>query len=76
MRLALLADIHGNREALEAVLADIAQRKIDRIVILGDIVGYGPDPEWCADKTMALVAAGAIAVKGNHDSGIADGARG
>lgn len=72
MRLALLADIHGNREALEAVLADIAQRKIDRIVILGDIVGYGPDPEWCADKTMALVAAGAVAVKGNHDSGIAD----
>ena len=39
MRLALLADLHGNRAALEAVLADIAQRKIDRIVILGDIVG-------------------------------------
>ncbi|MGB8813097.1 MAG: metallophosphoesterase family protein [Paracoccaceae bacterium] len=70
MRLAILTDIHGNREAFGAVLQDLAARKIDRIVMLGDIVGYGPDPEWCVDKAQALVAAGALCVKGNHDSAI------
>ena len=67
MRLAILTDIHGNREAFAAVLADLAGRAIDRIALLGDIVGYGPDPEWCTDRAMALVAAGAICVRGNHD---------
>jgi len=76
MRLALLTDIHANREAFEAVLADIAQRKVDRLVILGDIVGYGPDPGWCIDKVEELVAKGAICVRGNHDRavGVPDGA--
>ncbi|MGL4496607.1 MAG: metallophosphoesterase family protein [Beijerinckiaceae bacterium] len=70
MRLAILTDIHANREALEAVLADISQRRIDRMAILGDVVGYGPDPEWCTDRVRALVEAGALIVKGNHDSAI------
>lgn len=70
MRIALLTDIHANREAFSAVLADLAERKIDQIALLGDIVGYGPDPVWCADKARALVAAGAIAVQGNHDAAI------
>lgn len=70
MRLALLTDIHGNREALAAVLDDLTRRKIDQIAILGDIVGYGPDPEWCTTKVMDLVSAGALCVKGNHDSAI------
>lgn len=70
MRLALLTDIHANREAFSAVLQDIAERRIDRIVILGDIVGYGPDPSWCVDKARALVADGAICVQGNHDAAI------
>ena len=56
MRLALLTDIHANREAFEAVLADLAGRAVDRIVILGDLVGYGPDPGWCVDKVAELVA--------------------
>jgi predicted phosphodiesterase len=75
MRLALLTDIHANREAFEAVLADIAQRQIDRLVFLGDIVGYGPDPGWCLDKVESLVAEGAICVRGNHDRavGVPDG---
>ncbi len=72
MRLAILTDIHGNREAFAAVLTDIEARAIDRIVLLGDIVGYGPDPEWCSDRAMDLVAAGALAVKGNHDSAAAN----
>lgn len=69
-RLAILTDIHGNREAFQAVLDDLHQRAVDRIVLLGDIVGYGPDPEWCVDKAMALQASGALLVKGNHDAAI------
>lgn len=76
MRLALLTDIHANREAFEAVLTDLSLRKIDRLVFLGDIVGYGPDPAWCIDKVEELVGAGAICVRGNHDRavGVPDGA--
>lgn len=70
MRLAILTDIHGNREAFTAVMADLEPRQIDRIVLLGDLVGYGPDPEWCTERAMALVAAGALAVLGNHDHAI------
>ena len=70
MRIALLTDIHANREAFAAVLADLEQRQVGRIVMLGDIVGYGPDPVWCADKAMELVAAGAICVRGNHDAAV------
>jgi predicted phosphodiesterase len=76
MRLAILTDIHANREAFEAVLADAALRAVDRFVFLGDIVGYGPDPGWCVDKMAEMMAAGAVAVRGNHDRavGVADGA--
>lgn len=69
-RYALLTDIHANREAFEAVLHDLAGRGIERIVILGDIVGYGPDPGWCADRVAELGAAGAVVIKGNHDAAI------
>ena len=62
MRIALLTDIHGNREGFEAVLADLAQRQTDHIAILGDIVGYGPDPEWCVDSVIRLTDAGAHAI--------------
>lgn len=72
MRTAIITDIHGNREALESVLADIAQRSVDRIVCLGDIVGYGPDPAWCTDRVAALAEAGAAVVKGNHDDAVAN----
>ena len=72
MRLALLTDIHANREAFEAVLADVARRDIGRIAVLGDLVGYGPDPEWCVAQVMDLVGRGAICVRGNHDSAVAD----
>lgn len=76
MRLAILTDIHANREAFEAVLADLAGRGAERIVFLGDLVGYGPDPGWCVDKVADLVAKGAVAVRGNHDRavGVTDGA--
>ena len=74
MRIAVLTDIHANREAFEAVLADVAAHAVDRLALLGDIVGYGGDPEWCCDRAKALVAAGAICVRGNHDNAAAGAA--
>jgi diadenosine tetraphosphatase ApaH/serine/threonine PP2A family protein phosphatase len=65
MRIAILSDIHANREALEAVLR--AAGEVDRLVILGDIVGYGADPGWCVDRVTALRESGAIVIRGNHD---------
>ena len=76
MRLAVITDIHGNREAFAAVLADVAALGCERIAMLGDIVGYGPDPEWCVDKAMGLAAAGAVCLQGNHDAAIALGGEG
>ena len=71
MRIAVLTDIHGNREAFEAVLADVAAHGVDRIAILGDLVGYGPDPGWCCERAAELVEGGAICVRGNHDNAAA-----
>lgn len=62
MKVALLSDIHSNLEALDAVLDALPQ--VDRILVLGDIVGYGPDPNGVINR---LRAAGARAVQGNHD---------
>ena len=60
----VLGDIHGNLEALQAALAALDARGIDRIACVGDIVGYNADPDACVD---ALRARGAIAIAGNHD---------
>lgn len=70
MRIAVLTDIHANRAALEAVLADAAARGAGRHAVLGDIVGYGPDPEWCTDRVIELAGQGAICLRGNHDSAL------
>lgn len=75
MRTALIADLHANRVAVEAVLADARRRGFDRLALLGDFVGYGPDPEWVVDCVRQLVQAGAIAVRGNHDAAVAEGTR-
>jgi diadenosine tetraphosphatase ApaH/serine/threonine PP2A family protein phosphatase len=72
MLIALFADIHANRQAFSACLADARARGAERIVLLGDYVGYGADPEWAVETVMQLVADGAPAVLGNHDSGIGD----
>jgi diadenosine tetraphosphatase ApaH/serine/threonine PP2A family protein phosphatase len=68
MRTALLADIHGNREALSACLADARRVGVDRYVFLGDLVGYGPDPAWVVDQVAGMVSEGALAILGNHDA--------
>lgn len=61
---ALISDIHGNLEALQAVLADIDQQGISEIYCLGDIVGYGPNPRECVDVVMERCA---VTILGNHD---------
>lgn len=73
MKLAILTDIHANREAFEAVLNDATAHKADRLVLLGDVVGYGPDPEWVCETAARLVAGGATAVRGNHDNAASGG---
>jgi putative phosphoesterase len=73
LRLALLADIHGNVAALEAALADIASHRPDSIVILGDLVLNGPRPGETLDRVMELEQAGALVIAGNTDIAVADG---
>lgn len=63
-RIGFISDIHGNREALEAVLRDVEQAGVDALVCLGDVVGYGPDPDACLD----LIASSCdVTILGNHD---------
>ncbi|MEE8219891.1 MAG: metallophosphoesterase family protein, partial [bacterium] len=50
MRIAILSDIHGNLEALEAVLEHLSGESVDRVVCLGDLVGYGADPNPCCAR--------------------------
>jgi 4-amino-4-deoxy-L-arabinose transferase-like glycosyltransferase/diadenosine tetraphosphatase ApaH/serine/threonine PP2A family protein phosphatase len=64
MRYAIISDIHGNLEALEAALDDIKSQKCTDIVCLGDIVGYGANPKECLDLIRSL---NIPVVKGNHD---------
>lgn len=65
MKRAIISDIHGNLEALEAVLEDISHFQVDEIFCLGDIVGYGPNPRECIDRVMGITAC----LLGNHDQG-------
>src|SRR5574337_1141146 len=71
MRYLIVSDIHANMTALEAALA-AAEGRWDRVVCLGDLVGYGPDPNEVTERIRAL---GAKTIRGNHDKascGIAD----
>jgi diadenosine tetraphosphatase ApaH/serine/threonine PP2A family protein phosphatase len=65
MRYLVLTDIHGNLEALEAVLAHAADRGHDAVLVLGDLVGYGADPNLVIDRIESLSPA--AIVRGNHD---------
>jgi diadenosine tetraphosphatase ApaH/serine/threonine PP2A family protein phosphatase len=68
--LAIFADIHANRQAFAACLDAARARGAERMIFLGDYVGYGADPEWTLDTVMGLVERGAVAVLGNHDEAI------
>lgn len=64
MRYAILSDIHGNIEALEAVLEDMKKYNPDKVIVLGDTIGYGPNPRECLIKASRIAD---ILLIGNHE---------
>ncbi len=64
MRIAIISDIHGNREALDTVLAKIDTLDCAKIFCLGDVVGYGPDPGYCVDLVGERCE---VVLAGNHE---------
>jgi predicted phosphodiesterase len=67
MKLAVISDLHSNREALEAVFEHIGAQGIGDVVCLGDVVGYGPDPEFCVDMVRGHTR---WCLLGNHDEAL------
>jgi diadenosine tetraphosphatase ApaH/serine/threonine PP2A family protein phosphatase len=70
MLVALLTDIHGNREAFSACLSHARFLEAERLILLGDYVGYGADPVFVVETVMELVEQGAVALLGNHDAAV------
>lgn len=70
-RVCVIADVHANLYALEAVLAAATERGATSFLFLGDAIGYGPHPRECVDRLASLPAA--IFIRGNHDHAIATG---
>jgi predicted phosphodiesterase len=64
MKAAIISDIHSNLEALQAVIKDVKKRRIKKIFCLGDLVGYGANPNECVELCMKEAK---ILVAGNHD---------
>src|SRR3954452_3360343 len=64
MRIAVLSDIHANRQAFEAVLEEVAAAEVDEVWCLGDVVGYGADPDACCALARAQCD---LSLVGNHD---------
>ena len=71
-RIAVLSDIHGNLPALEAVAAEIRRLKPDAVLVAGDLVLNGPDPNGCIDALRLLESEGALIVSGNTDIAVGD----
>lgn len=67
MRVAVLSDIHANLEALKAVLQVVRASSPDLVVCLGDVVGYGADPDACCDLVREHAA---FCLLGNHDAAV------
>ena len=67
MKIGVLGDIHGNLDALEAVVAALRREGVDVWVQVGDIVGYGPQPSECIDLVREL---GCVTCMGNHDAAV------
>jgi len=64
VRVAVISDIHANGQALRAVLADVDGSAVDELWCLGDVVGYGPDPNGCCSLVRERAA---LSLVGNHD---------
>lgn len=69
MRIAIISDIHGNLEGLQKAFELIDGKRIDRVYCLGDIVGYGANPNECISM---LRARDVLSIIGNHDQGVVD----
>lgn len=67
MRLGIFSDVHSNLEALEAVVTVYESLDIDEYICLGDVVGYGANPNECCDIVRKMVSA---CVLGNHDAAV------
>ena len=67
MRIGIFSDVHANLEALESILRAYESERIDRFICLGDTVGYGADPQACAERVRQLAAA---TIVGNHDAAV------
>ena len=70
-RFAIISDLHSNIEALTAVFSRLEREGVDRILCLGDVVGYGPDPERCIDLVVENCE---LTICGNHDEALMRGA--
>ncbi|MBA7662624.1 hypothetical protein ES703_70654 [subsurface metagenome] len=68
MKRAIVSDIHGNQTALEAVLRDIDRQRVEEVVCLGDVIGYGARPRACVDYARKFK----WVLKGNHELGLFD----
>jgi diadenosine tetraphosphatase ApaH/serine/threonine PP2A family protein phosphatase len=68
MRIAIISDVHSNIEALTEVMASVEKLRIDRLVCLGDVVGYGASPNPCCEIVKAHAEATLL---GNHDAAVA-----
>jgi diadenosine tetraphosphatase ApaH/serine/threonine PP2A family protein phosphatase len=68
MRIAILSDIHANLDALAEVEAALGRMGVDRVVCLGDVVGYGASPNGCCERIRDLAS---ITLLGNHDAAVA-----
>ena len=67
MRIAIISDVHSNLEALLEVTKEIERLDVDRVICLGDVVGYGASPEPCCDIVRELAE---ITLLGNHDAAV------
>jgi predicted phosphodiesterase len=67
MKVAIISDLHSNREALEAVFDHIRSTGVETLYCLGDVVGYGPEPEFCVDLVRGHAK---LCLMGNHDEAL------
>ncbi|WP_298428787.1 metallophosphoesterase family protein [Rhodoblastus sp.] len=73
MLIALLTDIHANREAFDACRMEARRLGAEKFIYLGDLVGYGADPSYVIDSVAEDVAHGAVSLMGNHDLAAVEG---
>lgn len=76
MLIALLTDIHANREAFDVCRAEALRLGAEKFVYLGDLVGYGADPAYVVDRVAEDFARGAASIMGNHDLAVVEGPSG